>query len=255
MNYRGRAGTTGTLTILISPGNFMRSSLSLLVLAASLSLAACNDPASGPLASTGPMPSATKAAPVTPLGVTVLDTNDLGLAYKIQSDGLGEYVNGVQTITAEIDGSGNLQIGPTLSSTLARTLRFDFSAPVDPLNGYRPDTGQQQWRITTNPNVVPGTPAINSLTVGGSGCYGMAVSHQNAGTQYPIFYNTASDAQSVNVYITRTTISTWTVVTNGPCGGTANDGALYSQSLAKGNQPRVFRGYYTLTFSLRLRAL
>jgi hypothetical protein len=233
----------------------MRSTVPLLTLAASLILAACNDPASGPLTASDPGPALSKAAQPTLLGVTVLDADDLGAAYKIQSDGLGEYVNGVQTITAEIDAFGNLQIGPTLSSTLARTLRFDFSAPADPLNSYRADIGQQQWKITTNPNVVPGTPAINSLTVGGSGCYGSAVSHQNAGTQYPIFYNTASDAQSVNVYITRTSSSTWTVVTNGPCAGTPNQGALYSQSLAHGNQPRVFRGYYNLSFSLRLRAL
>ena len=132
-----------------------------------------------------PRPALSKAAQPTLLGITVQDADNLGAAYRIQSDGLGEYVNGIQTITAEIDASGNLQFGPTLSSTLARTLRFDFSAPVDPLNSYRPDVGQQQWKFTTNPNVVPGTPAINALDVigTGSGCYGSTVSHQNAGTR------------------------------------------------------------------------
>ena len=239
----------------------MRSSVSFLALAALLIPAACNDPVSGPLALSDPMPVLSKAAQPTLLGVIVQDASSLGDAYRIQSDGLGEYVNGEQTVTAEIDAFGNLQFGPALSSALARRLRFNFSAPVDPLNTYRPDeSGQQEWKIKTNPNVVPGTPAINSLGVNGnpvSGCYGSTVSHQNAGTRYPIIYNTASDAQSINVYITRTSISpaTWSVVTNGPCAGTVDQGALYSQIVTNKNAPMVFRGYYNLSFSLRLRAL
>jgi hypothetical protein len=239
----------------------MRSTISLFALAASLILAACNDPASAPLTADIPKPAFTKAAQPTPLAVTVQDADALGALYRIQSDGLGEYVNGVQTMTAEIDGSGNLQFGPALSSTLARRIRFDFSAPVDPLNSYRPDeSGQQEWKFKTNPNVVPGTPAINNLGLNGnpvSGCYGSTVSHQNAGIRYPIIYNTASDAQSVNVYITRTSISpaTWSVVTNGPCAGTMNQGALYSQLVTNKNAQMVFRGYYKASFSLRLRAL
>jgi hypothetical protein len=239
----------------------MRSTVSLLALATSLILTACNDPASAPLAADDPMPALSRAAQPTLLAVTVQDADVLGFAYKIQSDGLGEYVNGVQTVTAEIDGSGNLQFGPAFSTALARRIRFNFSAPVDPLNSYRPDeSGQQEWKFKTNPNVVSGTPAINALGVNGnpvSGCYGSTVSHQNAGTRYPIIYNTASDAQSVNVYITRTSISpaTWTMVTNGPCAGTANQGALYSQIVTNKNAPMVFRGYYNLSFSLRLRAL
>jgi hypothetical protein len=239
----------------------MRSTLSHLALAGSLVLAACNDPASAPLAPDKPAPVLSKAAQPTLLAVTVEDANALGVAYRIQSDGLGEYVNGQQTLTAEIDGSGNLQFGPVFSSALARRLRFNFSAPTDPLNSYRPDeSGQQEWKIKTNPNIVPGTPAINALGVNGnpvSGCYGSTASHQNAGTRYPIIYNTVSDPQSVNVYITRTSISpaTWTMITNGPCAGTAHQGALYSQIVSNKNSPMVFRGYYTLSFSLRLRAL
>jgi len=238
----------------------MRPTVSLLALATSLILAACNDPASAPLADI-PAPVLSKAAQPTLLAVTVVDADALGVPYKIQSDGLGEYVNGMQTMTSEIDASGNLQFGPAFSTALARKLRFNFSAPVDPLNSYRPDeTGQQEWKIKTNPNVVSGTPAINALGVNGNpaaGCYGSTASHQNSGTRYPIIYNTASDPQSVNVYITRTSISpaTWTMVTNGPCAGTANQGALYSQIVTNKNAPMVFRGYYNLSFSLRLRAL
>ena len=239
----------------------MRSSVSFLALAALLIPAACNDPVSGPLALSDPMPVLSKAAQPTLLGVTVQDADAFGVAYRIQSDGQGEYVNGVQTLTAEIDAFGNLQFGPTLSTSLARKIRFDFSAPVDPLNSYRPDeSGQQEWKFKTNPNIVTNTPGINDLGVNGnpvSGCYGSTVSHQNAGTRYPIIYNTVSDAQSVNVYITRTSVSpaTWTVVTNGPCAGTANQGALYSQIVTNKNAPMVFRGYYNVSFSLRLRAL
>jgi hypothetical protein len=164
-------------------------------------------------------------------------------------------------MTAEIDGFGNLQFGPALSTTLARTIRFDFSDPADPLNTYRPnESGQQLWKFKTNPNVVAGTPRIMDLGVDGnpvSACYGATVSHQNAGTRYPAIYNTASDPQSTTVYVTRTSVSPaqWTMVTDGPCPGTANRAGVYSQVVSTKSTPLVFRGYYNLPFSLRLRAL
>jgi len=223
-------------------------------------LAACQDAVSTPISADNLSMRATKAAPPTSLAVTVEDQGPLG-PYKIQSDGLGEYVDGVQTITAEIDGFGNLQFGPTpLSTSLARTLRFDFSAPVDPLNAYRPDeSGQQLWKIKTNPNVVAGTPKITDLGINGnpvSACYGSTVAHQNAGTSYPAIFNTASDPQSTNVYVTRTSVSpaTWTMVSNGSCAGNANQAALYSEVVTARNPTLVFRGYYILSFSLRMRA-
>lgn len=48
----------------------------------------------------------------TAIAVRVADTGPSG-AYRIQSDGLGEYVDGLQGMTAEIDPYGNLQITPT----------------------------------------------------------------------------------------------------------------------------------------------
>ncbi len=237
----------------------MPSNLPAIAISAMFLLSACQEPDRTLTAPAGLRTA--RAVSSTPLAVTVEDQGPGG-AYRIQSDGLGEYVNRVQTVTAEIDAYGNLQFGPTLSTSLARTLRFDFSAPADPLNTYRPnESGQQAWKIKTNPNVVAGTPKITDLGINGnpvSGCYGSTIAHQNATMHHRAIFNTASDPQSTNVYITRTSISParWTMVSNGPCGGNANWTALYSQVLnTKPASPLVLRGYYNLQLSILLRAL
>jgi hypothetical protein len=227
---------------------------------AGLFLSACHDTTAVTRSADNLSVRATKGVQPTSLIVTVDDQSPSG-PYRIQSDGLGDYVDGVQTIFAQIDEFGNLEFGPRpAQASLARTLRFDFSAPADPNNTYRPDeSGQQLWKIKTNPNVVPGTPRITDLGVNGnpvSACYGSTVAHQNAAISYRAIFNTASDPQGTNVFITRTSVSpaAWTMISSGPCGGTANRAALYSDPLADKHPVIVFRGYYDLSFSLRLRA-
>ena len=196
----------------------------------------------------------------TPIAVQVLDTGPLG-AYRIQSDGLGEYVNGLQGMTAEIDSYGNLQITPTNGSSTTppqRTLRFDFSAPTDPLNAYRPDeSGQLNFKIKTN---AFGVPRIQDLGITGnpaSACCYATIAHNNTTTHHRAIFNPASDPSSIPAFITRTGISpaTWTMVSDGPCGLNANVAGVWSQDLVKKNAPLVFRGYYDLRFSILLRAM
>ncbi len=103
-------------------------------------------------------------------------------------------------------------------------------------------------------------PKITDLGLNGnpvSGCNGSTIAHQNAGIHHRAIFNTASDPQSTNVYITRTSISpaTWTMVSDGVCGGNANWAGVWSQDLTKKSAPLVFRGYFNQQFSLRLRAL
>ena len=201
-----------------------------------------------------------KGVQPTSLIVTVDDQGPSG-AYRIQSDGLGDYVDDPDHLRANrrVRQPGvRSQAGTTL--TRAEILRFDFSAPADPNNTYRPDeSGQQLWKIKTNLNVVPGTPRITDLGVNGnpvSACYGSTVAHQNAEISYRANFNTASDPQGTNVLITHTSISpaVWTMVSSGPCGGTANRAALYTDPLTGKHPVTLFRGYYDLSFSLRLRA-
>jgi hypothetical protein len=195
----------------------------------------------------------------TPIAVLVEDTVPSG-AYRIQSDGLGEYVSGLQGMTAEIDQYGNLQITPANASSTnppQRTLKFDFSAPLDSSNLYRPDeSGQLNFKIKTN---AFGVPRIQELGINGnpvSACYFATIAHSNSTTHHRAIFNPASDPSSTPAFITRTGISpaTWTMVSDGPCGSNANVAGVWSQDLVRKNAPLVFRGYYDLRFSIRLRA-
>jgi len=227
-------------------------------LSAVLVLAACGQtdrvltaPADG---TTGP--SLAKPAPATStrLAVTVAD----GGTYRIQSDGLGEYVNGVQGMQAEIDGSGNLQITPNnLNATTPpqRTLRFDYSAPISPLNSYRPnESGQWNFKIKTN-RTNNGNPRIQDLALNASGCYNTTIAHSTTTTSLYDNFNPAAFPQGTYVYITRTSATTWSMVSNGPCLLNANAAGLQSQDRVAKNPPLIFRGYYDQQLSISFRAL
>lgn len=206
--------------------------------------------------------SLAKAAPSTPIAVTVEDQGPSG-AYRIQSDGLGEYLNGLQGMQSEIDGFGNLQITPNnlnASTAPQRTLTFDYNSPADPLNTYRPDNGVQ-WNFKIKSNKVNnGNPGIQDLGVNGnpaSGCYNVTIAHATVTTQYTDEFNPAARPLSTYVYITRTAISpaTWTMVSDGPCVVNPSWSGLISLDRIGKNPTGVFRGYYNLRFSIRLRAL
>lgn len=201
------------------------------------------------------------AATSTPLAVTVEDLGPLG-PYRIQSDGLGDYVNGVQAMMAEVDPFGNLQISPnnlTSATPPQRTLRFDYTAPVDPLNTYRPSaSGQWNFKIKTN-KTNNGNPRIQDLGMNGnpaSGCYNTTIAHATTTTTYQDDFNPATDPQATYVYITRTSVApaTWTMVSDGPCLVNPNRAAVRSQDRVARKAPLVFRGYYDQQFSIRLRA-
>jgi hypothetical protein len=222
------------------------------------------DSINGTGAGSGPKIAMTAAAApsknvVLPIAMQVMDAGPSG-AYKITSDGLGEYVDGLQGMTVEIDSYGNLQITPlngTSSTPPQRTLRFDFSAPTDPLNSYRPDeSGQLNFKIKTN---AVGLPRIQDLGVNGnpaSACYSATIAHNNGTTHHRAIFNPASDPSSTRALITRTSISpaAWTMVSDSQCPVTANVAGVWSQDLVRKNAPLVFRGYYNLQFSIQLRA-
>ena len=229
--------------------------------AASLLLGACAgaDPALTAPLEVAPNSAGMAAKPglPTPVAVTVQNAGPLG-PYRIQSDGLGEYVNGLQGMLAEFDDPGNLQFSPENGRSTTppqRTLALDYSAPTDPLNTYRPNpTGQWNFKIKTGN---AGKPRIQDLGVNGnpvSECYATTVAHADRITSQVVRFNATPSA---NAYITRTSVSpaTWTMVSDGPCTGNANWGGLTSQDLIAKNAPFIFRGYYSLQFSLLLRGL
>ena len=195
-----------------------------------------------------------------PIAVTVEDAGVAG-PYKIQSDGLGEYVNGQLGMTAIIDQFGNLQITPNngqATTPAQRSLVFDFSVPADPLNPYHPDvSGQTNFKILT---ISYGSVArIQDLGVNGaplSSCYTVTFAFRNLTTHHALEFNPSIQAGATWALITRTSASTWTVSSNaGACGAHPYWGGVRSQDLTRKNAPLVLRGNYVMPFSLQIRAL
>ena len=193
-----------------------------------------------------------------PIGVTIEDAGVLG-PYRIRSDGLGEYVDGQLGMTSLIDQYGNLNISPNNGQSTTPALRsivLDFSVPADPLNTYRPDvSGQTNFKILSNDY---GNPRIQDLGINGnplSACYRVTFSFRNLTTHHQIDFNTGLNAQTAFVLITRTSGTTWTVQSDGPCGANPAWGWVRSGDLTKKNQPLVARGNYVMPFSILLRAL
>jgi hypothetical protein len=190
-----------------------------------------------------------------PIAVTIDDTGPAG-ASRIKSDGLGEYVNGVQGMLAEIDHFGNLQITPlngAATTPAARSVVFDFSAPADPLNTYRPNVSDQtNFKILT---IAYDNPRIQDLAVDQSACYRLTFSFRNLTTHHDANFSSAYDPQAAFALITRTSDSAWTMVTDGTCGPHPTWAAVRSQDLTRKNAPLVARGNYSLPFSIRFRTL
>ena len=202
-------------------------------------------------------PGNQRPQPAIPIAVTV-DDADLAGPYRIQSDGLGEYVNGQAGMSAIIDDVGNLQITPQNgdgTTPAERRLVFDFSQPAIPSNTYRPDvSGQINFKIGS----IGAGPRIQDLGMNGNpvaGCYLVWFAFRNLTTHHRIWFNTSIDAGATLAYITRMSASTWTMVSDGPCGANASWGAVQSQDLTRKNAPLVFRGDYVMRFSVRFRTL
>lgn len=223
--------------------------LSVLVL---LAAAGCSQPdlATSPVGATAEALLAKPTSSI-PLAFTVSD----GPGYRIRSDGLGEYVHGQETVSAELDGYGNLQISVASALPPLRMLTFDYSVPADPSNNYRPNLAGTRWfRIKSN-KANNGNPGIHELAVGSDRCYNVTVAHGDLATQHVDGFNTAADPQSTYVLITRTGSSTWSMTTGTGCSGLPDIASLYSQDVSRRNQPRVFRGYFSLPFAIAIRSV
>ena len=75
--------------------------------------------------------SGQKFVSAVPLRVTIEDTDSLATACRICSDGDGEYVDGVDGVSASLTKNGYLSIAFQNRSTL-RTVNFDYSFPGNP---------------------------------------------------------------------------------------------------------------------------
>ncbi len=225
----------------------MRARLSV-VLLSGLSLA-CSDRDPTAPAPAIPIQLGKGSAPNVNLGVTVSDVGT-----RIRSDGGGEYVNGQAGVAAYIDGVGNLHF-----NTGARSLDLDFSVQVSG-TPFTPvaNTGLVQMLNQTNGAALP-EPRLTDLAIGTSACYPISFGYQTAITRTRAFFHSTTEnsasSPSIYGYITRTSSSTWTVVSNGPCPGTADlAGVTYTPdtTIKRGT---TLTGYFSLPFSMTLRTL
>lgn len=190
-----------------------------------------------------------------PIAVTVDDAGPAGPS-GVRSDGLGEYVNGLQGMQALIDQFGNLQITPLNgqgTTPAQRSLVVDLSVPADPLNTYPPDvSGQINFKILSNDY---GVPRIQDLGVNQSACYRVTFAFRNLTTSYVARFNTGIDAGAAFLLITRTSTTTWTMQTDGTCGAYPTWASVASTDLVRKNAPSVNRGNYSLSLLIRFRSL
>jgi len=80
-------------------------------------------------------------------------------------------------------------------------------------------------------------PRIQDLGINGnpvSGCYAVTINYTSRTTNYRMRFAPSIDSTAASLYVTRTSIvpGAWTMVTNGPCAGVADQANVTSQDLA-----------------------
>ena len=225
----------------------------LLTAVTALVLTACTENAGARLAAPEDFTAAQSASSqnLVPLAIAVGGTPN-----RIVNDGNGEYVNGVASVEAYIDGYGTLHF-----NTGARRLGFDFS--VQPTGAYAPNlTGMGKAQVLTQTNgLLQPEPMLTALSVGGAACYPLSIGFSTPSTSFWVLFHSTTEntaaSSSTYAYITRTGSATWTadVGNSARCGGNANWAGLWTLDLTARKATRVPRGYYAMPFTMQLRAL
>ena len=236
-----------------------------LVCIAFISLAACagDDTASPGTRSLTPTErsNAKNSLPVVSLTVTVDDVDGGGVAYGIQSDGHGAYVNGTQSVEAVIDQYGTFAFNTYNTNgqgknrpPAQRWVHYDFNNPVDPSNTYRPSpTDDQNYHFSTGPSRVNSAwGPLQNLPVGASQCGYMGNSVANASTAWRVSFHKGQedtvDSPVAFAVFTRVSATVWTVQPSGGCSPISNVASLRDASTG------TLYGYYSLPFHFTLTA-
>jgi len=211
------------------------------------------------LAFLGALAAKTQTYTPVPLVVTVEAADSNNVACKICSDGLGDYSDGVDGVSANIDQYGNLIINFDDAQTPFRKLDFDYSNPVNPSNAFRPPASQNSYLSTVpGPNNVP----IQNLSVGAEQCVQLGISFTDtdkAKTQYrDSFHRNLTNfdvSQASYGVVTRTSSTTWELEPKvSSCNtGVATEGELITTP-SVGKFVFTDRGAWYLPFKMSLRA-
>jgi hypothetical protein len=199
--------------------------------------------------------------PVVSLNITVSNTDGSGGPSGITNDGLGDYVDGLQNVQAQLDSSGTLAFNASAPrrGSASRWVTYDFSHPVDPSNLFQP--GQDHalgFHFSTGPSAyspwVPvqylGTPGYPSSECG---YMGNSFSDDSA-TAYRVSFHKAAedDASSPTSFVVFTRVSVtpavWTVEAAGSCSPNSNVAALRRDS------DSYLYGYYSIPLYFTLTA-
>lgn len=218
-----------------------------------LLLAACGAETPDPTSPAGLAdggPALAKPVAAIPLVVTVTGTG-------IQSDGLGDYVDGEQTVLAQIDANGNFRLNADAVAG-GRTLVLDFSAQATGASYTVNTAGMTGFQILTQQNTTPAPGRIDNLLVGVATCYPLSLGFRDATTHHRALYHSTQEnnagTQSEYVTVTRIDADTWTLVSGGICPGTPNWAGVWSQDLSTRKAgPLVFRGYWDLPVAISFR--
>jgi hypothetical protein len=182
------------------------------------------------------------------LAMTVTD----GSPYQVQSDGLGEYRNGVAGMEVVIDGYGNLQISPNnANSSTPPVRRLHVSYPTN-----LTDTYLNQWNFKIKTSGPSGHIRIQDLAVGQSVCLYVTISHMTQAIAYQDLFDRNLGASYG--LVTRTSPTTWTAVSKGVDSSGLNCGAD-DLTYVQGSDLTVKRGggftvgLLTQPFSIALR--
>jgi hypothetical protein len=186
-----------------------------------------------------------------PLKVTIAGTDNFGNTNKITSDGNGDYVNGLQNVSASFDQNGNLQfdtnpgINNRTKPNALRWINFVFDSP---LPGY---TAATPANITTNPkgsyrmvSQIDAQIPAQSMSPGSSETIKLGGGF-TAGTttdwNFSFHYNNVENTSYAT--LSRINSNTWTITgaTNPPIARLISNGVVI--------------GFYNLPFSLTLTAL
>lgn len=188
--------------------------------------------------------------PTVSLKISVSDAGGNNLT----SDGGGEYVTGLQKISAKFDQYGNFIFSCGLSgngpnATMVRWLNINFRSPVQVFIN-PPITGNDKVTSITTGSVAAHTfIPLQNLAIGQSECVGLT---GGSGAAWVMnFHRTAEDvstSQSSYAVFTRINSTQWTVMPAGSCSPNSNVCALR-------NGPGVLYGYYNMPFSFTLTKL
>lgn len=202
--------------------------------------------------------------PVVSLRVKIFDADPLGNAYNITSDGKGDYVDGVDYVSAVLDQYGTFAFN-TLGSgkpktVVVRWVNYNFNKPVDPANTYRPTSSTNyNYHFSTGGSPFGTNPVIPIQNLGINGnpsteCIYMGNGLTDGTNAWRVSFHKGiedtQDSPTAFAVVTRKTINpaVWTIGPSGPCSPNSNVASL------RDNATSFLYGYYYLPFYFELTA-